>query len=257
MSDFEESLVALDARLEEIQKRGKAVVSAVGRARAAAKLGRASDIARGLDDISKRLGEAGEAAKGLTDCWQFDTSAYLADGRFLDDLKAAAAETGLKLFEHDGRIYCFPLLVRVDPRANAVKIGRKIERRIRPSALAGLLATAQNRPQRFREAQFLELLYRAWRRLAGADWRGTGVEPAIYLADIHDALTLLPGSDYPIEEFARDLLLLDRQPELRTRDGCRFEFPTGSLTRARRGLVVYDERGAEHTYWAVRFIKEG
>jgi hypothetical protein len=257
VSDFEENLIALDARLEEIQKRGKAVVSAVGRARAAAKLGRASDIARGLDDISKRLGEAGEAAKGLTDCWQFDTSAYLADGRFLDDLKAAAAETGLKLFEHDGRIYCFPLLVRVDPRANAVKIGRKIERRIRPSALAGLLATAQNRPQRFREAQFLELLYRAWRRLAGADWRGTGVEPAIYLADIHDALTLLPGSDYPIEEFARDLLLLDRQPELRTRDGCRFEFPTGSLTRARRGLVVYDERGAEHTYWAVRFIKEG
>jgi hypothetical protein len=257
VSDFEESLVALDARLEEIQKRGKAVVSAVGRARAAAKLGRASDIAKGLDDISKRLGEAGEAANRLTDFWQFDTSAYLTDGRFLDDLKAAAAETGLKLFEHDGRIYCFPLLLRVDVRANAVKIGRKIERRIRPSALARLLATAQNRPQRFREAQFLELVYRAWCRLAGADWRGTGVGPAIRLVDIHDTLTLLPGTDYPVEEFARDLLLLDRRPDSRTSDGCRFEFPTGALGRARRGLIVYDERGGEHTYHAVRFVKEG
>jgi len=257
VSDFEESLIALEGRLEEIQKRGKAVVSAVGRARAAARFGRASDIAKGLDDILKRLGEAGEAADGLSDFWRFDTSAYLTDGRFLDDLKAAAAETDLKLFEHDGRIYCFPLLLRVDVRANAVKVGRKIERRIRPSALARLLASEQKRPQRFREAQFLELLYRAWRRLAGADWRGTGVGPAIRLADIHDTLTLLPDADYPLEEFARDLLLLDRRPDLRTRDGCRFEFPTGALGRARRGLVVYDERGGEHTYIALRFVKEG
>jgi hypothetical protein len=256
VSDFDESLEALDARLEEIQRRGKAGVSAIVRARAAARLGRTNDIARALDDISRRLSEASEAAGGLADCWRFDTSAYLADGRFLDDLKAAAAETGLNLFEHDGRIYCFPLLVRVDPKANAVKIGKKIERRIRPSALARLLASEQRRPQRFREPQFLELLYRTWRRLAGADWRDTGVGPAVLLTDVHATLTLLPDADYPVEEFARDLLLLDRRPDLRTRDGCRFEFPMGALGRARRGLVVYDERGGEHRYIAVRFVRE-
>jgi hypothetical protein len=258
MSDFEESLETLDARLEDIQRRGKAVVSAVGRARAAAKLGRASEIAKGLDDIARRLGEAGAAAEGLSHCWQFDTSAYLADGRFLDDLKVAAAANGLELFDHDGRIYCFPLLLRVDPRANAVKIGRKLERRIRPSALARLLAGEQKRPQRFREPQFLELLYRTWRRLAGADWRGTGAGPAISLTDIHDTLTLLPGADYPVEEFARDLLLLDRRPDLRTRNGCRFELPGSTLSKgSMKRLVVYDERGAEHTYIAIRFVKEG
>jgi hypothetical protein len=257
VSDFEESLAALDARLEEVQKRGKAVVAAVGRVRTAAKLGRTAEIAKGLDDVSKRLGEAGAAADGLPACWQFDTSAYLADGRFLGDLKAAASEAGLELFEHDGRIYCFPLLLRVDPKGNAVKIGRKLERRIRPSALARLLAVAQNRPQRFREPQFLELLHRTWRRLAGALWRGSGVGPAVSLADIHETLTLLPGADYPIEEFARDLLLLDRRPDLRTRDGCRFELPASTLSKgSMKRLVVYDERGAEHTYIAVRFVKE-
>jgi hypothetical protein len=258
VSDFEASLAALDARLQEIQKAGKAFVSAVGRVRTAARLGRASEIGKGLDDVAKRLGEAGATAEGLAESWRFDTSAYLADGRFSEDLKAAAAATGLELFEHDGRIYCFPLLLRVDPRAGAVKIGRRLERRIRPSELARLLAAAQKRPQRFREPQFLELLYHAWRRLAGDGRRGSGMGWAISLADIHEMLTLLPGADYPVEEFARDLLLLDRRPDLRTRDGSGFELPASTLSKgAMRRLVVYDERGREHTYLAVRFVRGG
>jgi hypothetical protein len=258
VSDFEQSLNTLDERLQEIQKVSKAVGSAVGRARTAAKLGRAIDIARLLDDIAKRIREADAAADGLSGCWRFDTSAYLSDGRFVDDLKAAAAQTGLELFQHDGRIYCFPLLLRVDPKATAIKIGRRMERRIRPSELARVLAATQKRPHTFREPQFLELLYRAWRLLAGADWRESGTPPAISLADIHETLTLLPGRDYPIEEFARDLLLLDRRPDLRTRDGCRFEFSSSTSSKGpRKRLVVYDELGVEHIYILIRFVKEG
>jgi hypothetical protein len=258
VSDFEESLSALDARLEDIQKRGKAVVTAIGRARAAAKLGQTNEIVKDLDEVTKRVIEVGAAADNLSDHWRFDMSAYLSEGRFFDDLKAAAAEKGLALFENDGRIYCFPLLLRVDPKENAVKIGRKLERRMRPSELAQLLAKAQKRPQRFREDQFLQLLYRVWRRLAGAGQRGAGLEPAVELAEIHEMLTLLPGRDYPIEEFARDLLLLDRRPDLRTRDGYRFELPASTLSKGRmRRLVVYDERGVEHTYVAIRFVQGG
>ena len=146
----------------------------------------------------------------------------------------------------------------VDARESAVKIGRKLERRIRPGELAELLAHAQKRPQRFREEQFLELLYRAWRRLVGASWRGTGSGPVAGLVDIHEILTLLPGTDYPIEEFARDLLLLDRRPDLRTRDGCRFEFPASTLSRGRmRRIVAYDKRGQERAYLGIRFVNEG
>jgi hypothetical protein len=257
VSDFEESLVDLDARLEEAQKLGKAAVAAIGRARAAVKVGRVDEIAKGLGAIVQRLDEASTSAGGLANGWNFNASAYLADGRFIDDLKKAAGDNGISLFESDGRIYCFPLLLRVDPKEIAVKIGRRLERRIRPSALASLLARAQKRPQRFREAQFLELLYRAWRRLAGDDWHGTGSGPVVGLAEIHEILTLLPGADYPIEEFARDLLLLDRRPDLRTRDGCRFEFPASTLSRGRmKRLQVYDERGGERIYIAVRFVKE-
>jgi hypothetical protein len=257
VSDFEEKLLALDARLEELQRFEKAVVSAIGRTRAAVKVGRATEITKGLSTISQRIADANGAAHGLTSGWSFDASSYLADGRFLDDLKAAAAKEGLSLFEKDGRIYCFPLLLRVDPKEISVKVGKKVERRIRPSELARLLATAQKRPQRFREQQFLELLYRAWRRLNGVDRRESGTGPVVALADIHETLTLLPGADYPSEEFARDLLLLDRRPDLRTRDGCRFEFPASTLSKGgMKRVVVYDEQGKERAYIGVRFVKE-
>jgi hypothetical protein len=121
-----------------------------------------------------------------------------------------------------------------------------------------LLGAAQKRPQRFSERQFLQLLYRTWRRLVGSGWRGTGVGPAVALADIHETLTLLPGADYPSEEFSRDLLLLDRRPDLRTRDGCRAELPASTSSKeSTKRLVVFDERGGEHTYVGLRFVKEG
>jgi hypothetical protein len=258
VSELEESLLALDARLQDVQRLGKAVVSAIARARTATKLGRMSELAKGLDEISRRIGDARSAADGLSDNWRFDIHAYMSDGRFLEDLKAKAADHGLELFEKDGRIYCFPLLLRVDPQENAVKIGGKLECRIRPSELVRLLAATQKRPQRFREDRFLELLYSAWRRAVGSGWTGTGVGPAVALAEIHETLTLFPGTDYSSEEFSRDLLLLDRRPDLRTRDGCRFELPASTLSKGRaRRLVVYDERGSEHTYVALRFVKEG
>jgi hypothetical protein len=258
VSDFEERLLSLDAKLDAVQKLGKAVMAAIGRTRAAVKVGRVADIGRGLSAVSRRLDETNAAAGALAGVWTFDISAYLADGRFSDDLKKAAAEKGLALFERDGRIYCFPLLLRVDAKEAAVKIGTRLERRVRPRELAELLARAQKRPQRFREAQFLDLLYRAWRRLVGATWQGTGSGPVTGLADIHEILTLLPGTDYPIEEFGRDLLLLDRRPDLRTRDGSRFEFPASTLSRGRmRRILAYDERGQERTYIGIRFVKEG
>jgi hypothetical protein len=255
VSDLEKQLTELDAQLEAAQKIGKAVVSAVNRTRAAVKVGRINDIVRGLSIISQQVAEANKLAGGLTDAWTFDTPAYMADGRFLADLAAAAAEQGLKLFERNGRIYCFPLLLRIDPNQSAVKVGKSLERRIRPSELARLLASLQKRPQRFRDQQFLELLHRAWRRLASPS-APTGNPPVVSLAEIHEMLTELPGSDYPVEEFARDLLLLDRKPDLRTRDGSRVEFPASTLSKGRmRRLVVYDEGGAERTYIGVRFVK--
>jgi hypothetical protein len=171
----------------------------------------------------------------------------------------AAEAAGLQIFERDGRLYAFPLMLRVQPGDMAVRIGKKVERGIRPSELVRRLAALQKRPQRLREQPFLELLYRAYQRLAGPEWRRVehGWGPHAVLADLHEVLTLLPGVDYALDEFGRDLLLLDRRPELRTRDGAGFRLGGSSLTRTNRRIVVYDERGDPREYTAISFGREG
>jgi hypothetical protein len=76
------------------------------------------------------------------------------------------------------------------------------------------------------------------------------------LAEIHEILTLLPGSDYPIEEFGRDLLLLARERDLQTRDGVAFELLGSTMTKGSvKRITVYDEQGLEVSFVALRFNK--
>src|SRR5574337_634870 len=216
-SDFEAELGALDARLEKAQKAAENLVKGLKRVRRSAREGAVSDIVRGLSGLDARLADAQSAARGLAEAWRFDAPAYMADGRFLADLQRAAGEHELKLFERDGRIYCFPLILRLE--AN------------------------------------LDLVFRTYRRLAGRQWNATGAGPVVALIDIHDTLTLMPNADYPREEFARDLLLIDRRPDTRTRTGERFEFPHGTTTKGIRPLIVYDEDGAQRAYYGIRFVQ--
>lgn len=221
------------------------------------KSGRVADIPKALAAIGQRASGAAAQVEALPGQWQFDAALYLSDGRFLRDLEAEANKEGISIFERDGRIYCFPLLLRIEPRELGIKIGRRLERRIRPGELIRLLARAQKAPQRFREQQFLDLLYQMWKRLIGTSWSGSGRGPVVLLSDIYDALTLFPATEYPPEEFARDLLLLDRAPHLVTKDGARFEMSASTLSKGRaKRITAYDEQGREHVYIGVRFVRQ-
>lgn len=260
MATLEGKLSALDDKAQATAKGVKGLAAALRRLTAETRVGRIGEIEKALPVVERRAQEVAESARDLAASWEFDAPRYLADRRFVAELADAARSTGLELFERDGRIYCFPLLLRVEPGESALRVGRKLERRLRPRELVRLLAAAQKRPQRFTEAQFLELLHKTYRRIVGPDWRRMkqGAGPVVALVDLHDTLTLLPGSDYPIEEFGRDLLLLDRRPDLRTRDGSRFELPKSTIGKGRMGrVVVYDEKGQERLYIGVRFVKGG
>jgi hypothetical protein len=258
MPGLESALVALEARLAEAQKPVDALTRALGRLRRAARQGHIADVEKILAVIGASAAEAEAAAGTLPAAWDFDAKAYL-EGGFLAELREATAAAGVNLVDKDGRIYAFPLLLRIERGETAVRIGKKLERRIRPNALARQLAAIQKRPQRFSEQRFLDLLYRVYQRIGGVDWRKieAGLGPVVPLADIHSILTLLPQSDYPIEEFGRDLLLLDRRPDLRTRDGHRFSFPGSAIARERvQRITVFDEDGRERVYIGLTFVKE-
>ena len=173
-------------------------------------------------------------------------------------MKQEAQAQGLKLVERDGRLYCFPTVLRIEPRELTIRVGSNRERRLRPKEIVVQLARTQQRKQRFNASKFLDALYQAYQRIQGVNWQKVenGPGPTVSLTQIHDLLTLLPGSDYPVEEFGRDLLLLARQPDLRTRDGCSFDFPGSTLSKERlKRISVYDEQGQEVVYIALRFSR--
>jgi hypothetical protein len=258
MGDLESALVALEAKIAKAQKAVDGLSKTIKAAGKAAQLGQVADITKRLSAIEGNVREAEVASRELATAWSFDAASYLEQS-FLDDLSAAASEAGVKLFVKEGRIYAFPLLLRLLPREAAVRIGKKRERRLRPKVLVSQLAAMQNRPQRFPEQRFLDLLYRAYQYLAGSDWQRTtsGSGPVIPLTDIYAALTLLPNSDYSIEEFGRDLLILDRKPDMRTKEGFRISFPGSAIAREKvQRVAVYDEDGQERVYIGLSFIKE-
>jgi hypothetical protein len=261
---LESALVDLERELEAAAKAAKATLAVLKKAQMSVKFGALRDLQNQLVEGRNSARRFAEAMAQADQSWTFAAEPYFAGGGYLEELKEEAERTGLSLFEKDGRIYCFPMLLTVSEKDCAVVIDKKIERRVRPRELVNLLAARQKRPQRVNAQKFLETLFDVYLILAPQvrkEWTPdfVGAGPVVQLLKIYELLTLLPGSerDYTKEEFARDIHLLDHQPDLRTKDGRRFALPasTGSKAVGKR-LTIIDPQGTERIYVGIRFDKE-
>jgi hypothetical protein len=253
---LEATFAAWDEQLETLERQAAALLRAARRLRKVAQEGAVAGFATAVaavqQDAAKLQDVVGQAAEAPA----IDVAAAFASGRFIDELAAAAAAANVTLVQRDGRITAYPVVLRLEARSQAVRIGRKLEKRIRPSFLARELKALQQRPNRFNARAFLDRLVKAYVALA-PDWKG-GEGPLVALADLHELLTLLPAAaaDYPLEEFFCDLLRLDRLPDARTGRGYRFELGGSTGTKGARRLSAFDETGAQHDYFAIRFIAD-
>jgi hypothetical protein len=259
---LEDSLATVEKALEVSLKAAQSVQASLRKAKAAAKSGALRDLDRALAAGSAAAGEFGRQIEACKAAWTFDAEAYFDSGGYKAELFQAAAAAGLQLSDRDGRIACYPMLLRIAAKDLAVIIDRKPERRVRPAALVRLLAQRQRQPARMNVGALLETIAAAYKLLAPRLDRGwtpatRGDGPSVSLIDIHEVLTLMPGAarEYPLAEFARDLHLLDRSPGTRTRDGRSFRFEA-STGRALRRLTTVDQHGAERSYVAIRLILE-
>jgi hypothetical protein len=261
---LESALFDLEGQLEAAAKAAKAALAVLKKAQTSAKLGTLRDLQNQLAEGRNSAKRFAEAMAQADQSWTFTPEPYFADGSYLQELKEEAERAGLSLFEKDGRIYCFPMLLTLSDRDSAVVIDRKIERRVRPRKLVELLTARQQRPQRSSAQKLIDTLFEAYSFLGrhiGREWTPDtpGPGPVVPLLRIYDLLTLLPGSDrdYAKEEFARDIYVLDQQPELRTKDGRRFALPASTGTKAAsRRVTVVDQQGTERVYVGIRFDKE-
>ncbi len=244
---LEESLQTFQEQVETSLQNVNALTRRLKKLAAAAHTGDLREIDKGLADINTVAATAVEGVAGIE--FRFDEESYFENG-FLKEIVETAAAAGMSVFALDGKLYCYPLLVRLKPSERAVQIGKKMERGIRPSALLAKLRAMQMKPARFKPEGFLELLFRVWKRSVREERK------IVLLNEIYDLLTLMPGSarDYTREEFARDLYLLDRSGVNQTRDGFIVSLPASTGTRnAAATLVCIAEDGSEKRYYGIGF----
>lgn len=258
-----DTLTNLEQALEATEKDAAAAVAAAGRlqtvvkaAQKAAKTGDLRGLRKALGDAEDAVGGAAQAVAALNDGWSHSEEAeveHFSSGAYTREVLDEARRSGLSLYEHDGILACYPSLVRVIPRYQHVTVDRKVHRQVRPSALVEHLLDRQKREPRFRAEQFLESLRAAYRLRTG---NGGGVER---LVDIHKVLTILPSAkaDYSLQEFARDVYLLDGSGVATARDGAQMRLHPGATGAKNPGnlLVVVTRDGTEKTYLAIEFVQ--
>jgi hypothetical protein len=260
---LEDTLAALDAHLADAEKRASGLLKAAKRLRRFAREGAIASLPAAVAATQADAEKAGEPFAKAAAALDYDVAEAFASGAWLDELAAAARDAGVVLVRRDGRVTAYPVALRLDARAQGVRVGRKLERRIRPSFIAAQLKALQQRPERFHAKQFLDrlfALYDSKARAVDPAWRPDrpGQGPLVSLLDLHDLLTLLPAADadYPLEEFAVDLLRLDRQPDAMDSRGRRFELGGSTGRKGSKRLTLFDETGEQHDYYAIRFILE-
>ena len=197
-----------------------------------------------------------EQTNRLASSWDFDEEAYLRDGGYVKELLREARRQNLRMTLQDDRLYSYPLLIGVAPADRALKIDRKLERRIRPSLLVELLKRRQVQQPRFRTMPFLEALRSAYGIAVDRRSQERRFGSVVPLRELYDLLTMFPGQnrEYTLPEFTRDIYLLDQTGDLTARDGATAEFHASTGTKSEHGVLsIVTQTGAEKRYFGISF----
>lgn len=243
-------------------KAADAVVRSLRKLKNAAAVGDLGGIRSSIEAADKAMAVVRQQFANAKEGWTFDDESYLAGGAYSRELLEAGKKLGVKIFEQDDRVYCYPSLVRVSAKDKVVFIDGRRESHLHPTKLANRLKDLQHRPPRFRPAAFLESLFEAYQRVAAvlAAKRPQSLlstRPDVSLSEVYDTLTLLPGQsrDYSKQEFVRDVYLLDRSgvDTVKSGEKVRFHASTGTKTPSRT-LTVIAENGEPKHYFSIRFL---
>ena len=253
---LEDALAKAEADADVALKAATSVVNTLKRYRAAARQGTIRELRQAGEAARRSLQVLDQEVANVAESWEFEEETYLQTGGYSEELIARGRDEGLRISQQDGRLFSYPVLLRVLASERVVTIDRARERRLRPSVLVNLLKDAQKRPPRFRPSEFLQGLYGAYRARLGARGSRAAGPAVVPLTDLYELLTLLPGTtrEYSRQEFARDVYLLDQSGETKTRTGETLEFHASTGTKAARGtLTVVTQGGTEKSYYAIAF----
>jgi hypothetical protein len=259
-SSLEQALAKTEDEADAACKAATAALRALKKFRAAAQVGNLRELQKTIEAAGQAITDLRHQFTTAKTGWDFDADAYLSNGSFVSEVLATAKHTGVRIYERDDRLYCYPSLIRVLPNDQAVVIDKTRERRLRPSVLVHHLQDLQNRPVRFKSEAFLESLHDAYStavKTRGKDRQVTGA--IVPLVEIYNLLTLLPGQakEYSRQEFARDLYLLDQSGVTAVRNGAAVSFHAARGNEAPSKVIpIVMQNGHVKTYYGISFAHE-
>ncbi len=258
----EGSSLTLSETLDEYKKninawvmQSKRETQAVQKLCKAVEMGNLRDLEK-LRQAAQASGEASSKQAALCQPLEFGVAEYLSpQGGYLLELTGVAEQEGVSLYERDGVLFCYPVLVRLEPEARAVRIDKKLEFNIHPKALTARLKKEQGNEPKTKPEQFIESLFNAYRIIRDGEYQGAGV--AVPLKRVYDILTLRPGSDkeYTLLDFTREVYFLDRSGITETKRGFRLALTASTASRERQGdlLKFVTRDGHEKLYAGIKF----
>jgi hypothetical protein len=255
---LEKALAKTESDADAAFKAATTTVSSLKKFRAAAHSGDLRELRKTIEAADQAITALRQQFANAKEGWDVDEEAYLSGRNFLSEILETAGQMGVKVFEQDDRLYCYPFLIRILPNERTVLIDKAREKRLRPSVLVSHLKDLQNKPVRFKPETFLESLFSAYRTVVAAQGKtlfGSGF--VVKLLEIYRLLTLLPGQskEYSLQEFARDIYLLDQSRVNRTKKGQVVSFPASTGTRSTTNTItVITQNGHEKKYYGISFV---
>ena len=257
---LEQALSGIEEQASTLVKTAGQVATSYKKLRAAAKVGDLVKLRRLLDEAKQATLALGCDFGRTQEDWNvFDEGRYLSGKGFRQELLHAAQQMGVNIYEHDGYLFSYPVLLQILHKERAVSIDRTRESRLRPSVLVKKLKEVQNKPPRLKAQAFLEMLFSAYSIVvAGRGKHLIGTGTVIPLLELYQLLTLLPwqAAEYTRQEFGRDVYLLDKSGTIVTKKGHRANFHASTGVRdANKTLTVIAQGGREKTYYGLSFVK--
>jgi len=256
--------VGLSAELEEYNKFVSAWLDQARKETAAIQRLEKAVATGNLRDLEKLRQAARSAAysarQRAEEClpFEFDAAAYLAkEGGFLEELIAAAEKAGVRLSEREGVVFSYPVLVQAEPANTAIRIDKKLVPTVRPETVAAILKQAQSKEPKSRPGQFIEALFNAYELIRAQ--RKIDAYIDLPLTRIYDVMTLLPGTDYTLLDFTRDVYLLDTSDVHETRKGYRMSLTASTVSRERSVKILrfVTRDGYEKDFAGIKFTPPG
>ena len=207
-------------------------------------------------EAARRQAELSQEKAGLCEKLDFDAQGYLSDEKgYLKELKAAAERAGVKIYQRDGVLYCYPVLITCDAESLAIQINKKRIFDLEPSRVAETLKKEQAKSPRTKDIQFLEALHKAYEFIRLQKKGASNI--SVPLAKLYKVLTLLPGArkDYTQLISRGMFIFLDISGVRETNSGCGWEFTASTSSREHSGSTIkfVDRGGNEKTYHSIIF----